>query len=199
MKRLRTPAVSTIDWAAARALGYRPACTLLMQTARGTLTTLLPMAAPAPDTKAIPPASTPSASFTASINLCLTPKLLLVIMPASTATSLLQACQADNGASSRGPIGVALCIQRWLKSSHTFIEIAMPPESPLCGGVECKVGPDDDACPCGCPHNAPVQATQLCQPAVECCCHGAGACLRQRQLQGLSCCRSLRHPPSIAA
>ena len=58
VKRLRTPAVSTIDWAAASALGYRPACTLLMQTARGALTTLLPMAAPAPDTKAIPPAST---------------------------------------------------------------------------------------------------------------------------------------------
>ncbi len=38
-------------------LGYTPACTLRMHTAMGTLTTLLPTAAVAPDTNAIEPAA----------------------------------------------------------------------------------------------------------------------------------------------
>lgn len=37
-------------------LGYTPACTDRMHTASGTLTTLLPVAAAAPDTKAMAPA-----------------------------------------------------------------------------------------------------------------------------------------------
>ncbi len=56
VNRLRAPALSTMDLAAAKALGYAPAWTLRMQTARGTFTMPLPTAAPAPATNAIPPA-----------------------------------------------------------------------------------------------------------------------------------------------
>jgi len=56
VNRPRGPAAAVMALPAATALGYTPACTLLMQTAMGTLTTLLPTAAMAPLTKATWPA-----------------------------------------------------------------------------------------------------------------------------------------------
>ena len=52
----RTPAVRTMDRAAAKGPEYMPACTLRTHTARGTFTTLLPAAAAAPATNATEPA-----------------------------------------------------------------------------------------------------------------------------------------------
>jgi hypothetical protein len=53
VKRPRGPAALTMLRAAAKTSGYTPACTLRMHTAMGTLTTPLPTAAAAPETKAI--------------------------------------------------------------------------------------------------------------------------------------------------
>ena len=128
-------------------LGYTPACTDRMHTARGTLTTLLPVAAAAPDTKAMVPAQgcTGVGGHRNTVQQ----------QPHSRGQGLPPSPLAAADTSELAAQGSA-CSLRMAK--HTWLHAGVPPHGLLGSGVYCEIAPNDEAGSCCSTHHALQQS-----------------------------------------